>query len=664
VLPQIVLLAGYRFDMLVAMSSFPFGGSLCPLLPVLVSLCGLLALDDLQARTPRQFSTGSDLSNGANYTPPGTPSLTNDILLNSSQASLGTPGTNVSMGSIDVTNGLSYTISNTTSGSGDCQLIIGGGDGINTISPTSSDIIYVAGNSPLTLQRINGGNGIGQLSLSFLGGTLNVADPGGVLNISAGFTQSVSTQLRKIGRGTLNISGVINGMGTTVSVIEGTMNILPTASSMNTNWLDVSNPNTGPGTAVTCNLWPSVTFRAFNGTVATPSSGTNTATLNLMTAGTMLNVGLYGGNFAGVIAGNGSLSTFTGNPVFAGNNSYTGTTSVGPGGLQIDGATSGQGNYNVGSGGTLAGGGTIGLASGASVIIGNASLAPGPRTGGFATFTVQASGGGGVAFTQGTFAVDLGPSGMSDLLVINGGQIDLTSAGDSLVLTDRGGAFDGYDYTIATFAQDAGGGTFNTVQGLSGSYVVQYNPTSIKLVAPQLPLQVTSAVSRKTHGSFGPGPWDVNLLTTQPVECRSSGGSHRLIFTFSNAVVSGSAMVTAGIGQISGAPTLSGKTMTVNLIGVSDVQRLSVTLQSVTDRFAQQLPDTTFAINFLAGDVNGDRVVNSADTQIVRNNAGTAANSMNFRSDINTDGVVNSGDSTIVRAASGNGLPLAPPTGL
>ena len=55
------------------------------------------------------------------------------------------------------------------------------------------------------------------------------------------------------------------------------------------------------------------------------------------------------------------------------------------------------------------------------------------------------------------------------------------------------------------------------------------------------PLQLTTAVSRKTHG--GAGTFDIPLpLSGEPgVECRSSGGNHTLVFTFSNNVVSGNA---------------------------------------------------------------------------------------------------------------------------
>ena len=99
-------------------------------------------------------------------------------------------------------------------------------------------------------------------------------------------------------------------------------------------------------------------------------------------------------------------------------------------------------------------------------------------------------------------------------------------------------------------------------------------------------LQLTTAVSRKTHG--GAGAFDVALpLTGNPgIECRNSGGNHTLVFSFTNNVVSGSASVISGTGSVSGSPTFSANTMTVNLTGVTNVQQIAVKLSAVTDSMA------------------------------------------------------------------------------
>jgi hypothetical protein len=274
----------------------------------------------------------------------------------------------------------------------------------------------------------------------------------------------------------------------------------------------------------------------------------------------------------------------------------------------------------------------------------------------FALLRIQANAPVAVAFNGGTFAVDIGANGASDQLIVTGGAIDLTGTDTLIVSQQQFGAFDGYDYNLATFPENLNGGTFNSVQGLANGYSVQYSATNIKLVAPQLPFALTAAVSRKSHVPFA-SVFDVNLAAPEPVECRSSNGLHTLVFTFNNVLASGGISITAGAGQVQGAPTFSGKTMTANLVGVADVQKLGVTLQKVTDRFGQVLPATTFTINMLTGDVNGDRVVNAGDALLTRNRAGSTASATTFRSDVNLDGVVNGGDTILIRSRAGGGLP-------
>jgi hypothetical protein len=170
-------------------------------------------------------------------------------------------------------------------------------------------------------------------------------------------------------------------------------------------------------------------------------------------------------------------------------------------------------------------------------------------------------------------------------------------------------------------------------------------------------LLLTGAVSRKTQG--GAGTFDINLpLSGEPgVECRSGGGNYTEVFTFDNNVVSGSAAVTGGTGNVSGSPTFSGNTMTVNLIGVTDVQKITVTLTNVTDTFSQVLPSTAVSMNVLIGDVNGNKIVNASDVAVVKSQAGQAVTGSNFREDVNDDGSISSSDVALTKSHVGDGLP-------
>ena len=175
------------------------------------------------------------------------------------------------------------------------------------------------------------------------------------------------------------------------------------------------------------------------------------------------------------------------------------------------------------------------------------------------------------------------------------------------------------------------------------------------MVAIQQPLQLTGAVSRKMHGPFG--PFDVNLLTTDPVECRSSGGNHTLVLTFNNILVNGSASVTTGTGTVSGTPTFSGKIVTIDLIGVSDMQKLVVTLHNVTDRFSQVLPDTPITVNMLIGDTTGNKMVNASDISQTKLQSGSSATASNFREDVSGNGTISATDITLVKSRSGASVP-------
>jgi hypothetical protein len=171
------------------------------------------------------------------------------------------------------------------------------------------------------------------------------------------------------------------------------------------------------------------------------------------------------------------------------------------------------------------------------------------------------------------------------------------------------------------------------------------------------PLQITSAVSRKTHA--GAGDFDIPLpLTGDPgIECRSNGSNHTFVITFTNQTVSGNASVTSGTGSVAGSPSFSGNTMTVNLTGVADIQTLTVTLSDVTDNAAQVLPDTPVSAKMLVGDTNGNSTVNAGDVGQTKGQAGSTVGVGNFRTDTNVSGSINAGDVSQVKANSGHVVP-------
>ncbi|MEP6821365.1 MAG: hypothetical protein ABI946_03345 [Chthoniobacterales bacterium] len=175
--------------------------------------------------------------------------------------------------------------------------------------------------------------------------------------------------------------------------------------------------------------------------------------------------------------------------------------------------------------------------------------------------------------------------------------------------------------------------------------------------SPCAPLQLASAVSRKTHGTVG--DFDIALpLTGEPgLESRSTGGNHTIVVTFSNPPMSGNAAITTGIGTVAGSPAFNGNTMTINLSGVSDVQKLTLKLSSVTDSFGQVLPDTSVSMNVLAGDTNVSKTVNASDVAMTKVESGVALTAANFRADVNATGAVNGSDVGMVKASTGHTVP-------
>jgi hypothetical protein len=171
------------------------------------------------------------------------------------------------------------------------------------------------------------------------------------------------------------------------------------------------------------------------------------------------------------------------------------------------------------------------------------------------------------------------------------------------------------------------------------------------------PLQLLSAVSRKTHGVAG--TFDVNLPVSGPpfgVECRSSSGNHTFVFSFSNSINSATASVTGGTG-VAGAPTFSANKVTVNVTGVTDIQVLTVTLSGVMDSFAQSLPNASVSANMLIGDTTASKTVNASDITQVKIQSGALVSGANFRTDLNANGSVNAADISLVKTRSGNALP-------
>ncbi len=95
--------------------------------------------------------------------------------------------------------------------------------------------------------------------------------------------------------------------------------------------------------------------------------------------------------------------------------------------------------------------------------------------------------------------------------------------------------------------------------------------------------------------------------------------------------------------------------ITVNLTGVTDVQRLGVTLQNVSD--GTNTGDVMVPMGVLIGDSIGNGTVNAGDVGFVKSQSGVAVGAGNFRADVIINGTINAGDIGQVKANSGHVLP-------
>jgi len=276
------------------------------------------------------------------------------------------------------------------------------------------------------------------LVLGSSGGTLRDADA-----VTLSGALSGSGRLTKLGAGTLTLSNSGNATafnGQTV-VREGTLSVAGDAQL-------------GSG-ALTLN----------GGTLTLTAATTVDNAVALVADGGTV-IAQAGATLSGVISGDGSFTTGGSATLTAsGQNTYTGSTIVGAGTLQITGALAGTTSLTVASGATLAGTGSIGTtaSNGAVTVQSGGTLAPGVGTGATGTLTLR----NGLVMASGaTYAVDIAGSGHDQIVVEGSVQlggaslaVDLGSyaptAGDAYTLL----ANDGGDAVAATFNGLAEGAT-------------------------------------------------------------------------------------------------------------------------------------------------------------------------------------------------------------
>jgi hypothetical protein len=167
---------------------------------------------------------------------------------------------------------------------------------------------------------------------------------------------------------------------------------------------------------------------------------------------------------------------------------------------------------------------------------------------------------------------------------------------------------------------------------------------------------VQSAFSQKTHGAAGTFDIPLPLSGNVGIECRTGGATndYQMIINFASSVTVGSASVTSGTGSVVSF-TLIGSQLTVNLTGVTNVQRITVTLFNVND--GTHRGNVAVSMGILIGDVNSNGSVNATDVAQTKSQVGQPVSMSNFREDVNASGTVTATDVAIVKSDVGTALP-------
>ena len=97
-----------------------------------------------------------------------------------------------------------------------------------------------------------------------------------------------------------------------------------------------------------------------------------------------------------------------------------------------------------------------------------------------------------------------------------------------------------------------------------------------------------------------------------------------------------------------------GEQVTVNLSGVSNAQKIVVTV-NINDVIGAM--DVDVPVSMLVADTTANGSVNSSDISQTKAQSGQSVTASNFRTDVTANGSINSSDISLVKSKSGTALP-------
>ncbi len=198
------------------------------------------------------------------------------------------------------------------------------------------------------------------------------------------------------------------------------------------------------------------------------------------------------------------------------------------------------------------------------------------------------------------------------------------------------------------------------VAGASGNIYFGGNTMGRVFFLAPTPFGLTGRWSAKFHPAPASLPFLIPLAPGVPIggpvtiEPRAIGSGHILSLRF-NGFVSSLAGVSvidknaAPVGTISS--TRNRNDVQIILTNVPDKTRVTVTLAGVNG------VDYSVSLGFLAGDVNGDGIVDDADASAAKARAGQRAVDAAAQYDVSVSGMVTAADIAAIKARMGNVLP-------
>ncbi|MDX2278176.1 MAG: autotransporter-associated beta strand repeat-containing protein [Saprospiraceae bacterium] len=405
-----------NFSIKIALSSPKLLKTLISIILITVCFCNWVIAQ-------KTFFQNTALTSAGNYNPSGVPGNTDDVRITSSGTGLLISSGNVTMRSLTINNGTSYTLNNGSSGSTNRTLTLGNTTSFtNSWSSTSNDIIYVSSGS-LDFQGTNNSTGSAVTGLALACNCNINVQSGGSLSIGSGSGGVISGafSLTKIGGGTLTLASSGNTYTGKTSINEGTI-ALSGESRLG------ANPGSFVADQITFNgggilSTGALNFNSNRGITLSSGGGTFDASGGTIT-------------LTNVVTGSGDLTKVnSGILAMAGVHTYTGDTNINGGTLQLSAANrlpSGTAvvlansastifnlnNFNQ-TIGSLAGGG----ASGGNVTLGSGTLTVGDASS--TTYGGVISGTGGI-LKQGSGTLTLSRSNTySGNTTINAGTLEI-----------------------------------------------------------------------------------------------------------------------------------------------------------------------------------------------------------------------------------------------